>query len=252
MAGELMNDGKYIYINVPYAEMYIPESIIDTPDGDPKESSVAYECGTGFVTLGICYMRFFKNENQTRDEVPVRTLIYPNLIETHPSDSSKGVTLTINGKTDKYRILKYEHGDTLMEATSRKSSKNCEAFMRLLSSGKIPSSLTYDEVYQAWMVNYDINGMSPSAPAVMLQAIIGEMYRDPKDPSRQFSKVIGENPKVDPRSYHAMSMNAVSAYSSVMSALSFERMTEKLTSSINMTKSGVKQKKSPIEQIITM
>ena len=252
MAGELMNDGKYIYINVPYAEMYIPESIIDTPDGDPKESSVAYECGTGFVTLGICYMRFFKNENQTRDEVPVRTLIYPNLIETHPSDSSKGVTLTINGKTDKYRILKYEHGDTLMEATSRKSSKNCEAFMRLLSSGKIPSSLTYDEVYQSWMDNYDINGMSPSAPAVMLQAIIGEMYRDPKDPSRQFSKVIGENPKVDPRSYHAMSMNAVSAYSSVMSALSFERMTEKLTSSINMTKSGVKQKKSPIEQIITM
>ena len=252
MAGELMNDGKYIYINVPYAEMYIPESIIDTPDGDPKESSVAYECGTGFVTLGICYMRFFKNENQTRDEVPVRTLIYPNLIETHPSDSSKGVTLTINGKTDKYRILKYEHGDTLMEATSRKSSKNCEAFMRLLSSGKIPSSLTYDELYQAWMDNYDINGMSPSAPAVMLQAIIGEMYRDPKDPSRQFSKVIGENPKVDPRSYHAMSMNAVSAYSSVMSALSFERMTEKLTSSINMTKSGVKQKKSPIEQIITM
>lgn len=252
MAGELMNDGKYIYINVPYAEMYIPESIIDTPDGDPKESSVAYECGTGFVTLGICYMRFFKNENQTRDEVPVRTLIYPNLIETHPSDSSKGVTLTINGKTDKYRILKYEHGDTLMEATSRKSSKNCEAFMRLLSSGKIPNSLTYDEVYQAWMDNYDINGMSPSAPAVMLQAIIGEMYRDPKDPSRQFSKVIGENPKVDPRSYHAMSMNAVSAYSSVMSALSFERMTEKLTSSINMTKSGVKQKKSPIEQIITM
>ena len=197
-------------------------------------------------------MRFFKNENQTRDEVPVRTLIYPNLIETHPSDSSKGVTLTINGKTDKYRILKYEHGDTLMEATSRKSSKNCEAFMRLLSSGKIPSSLTYDEVYQAWMDNYDINGMSPSAPAVMLQAIIGEMYRDPKDPSRQFSKVIGANPKADPRSYHAMSMNAVSAYSSVMSALSFERMTEKLTSSINMTKSGVKQKKSPIEQIITM
>ena len=252
MAGELMNDGIYIYINVPYAEMYIPESIIDTPDGDPKESSVAYECGTGFVTLGICYMRFFKNENQSRDEAPVRTLIYPNLIETRPSDSSKGINLTINGKTDKYRILKYEHGDVLMEATSRKSSKNCEAFMRLLSSGKIPNSLTYDEVYQAWMDNYDINGMSPSAPAVMLQAIIGEMYRDPKDPSRQFSKVIGANPKADPRSYHAMSMNAVSAYSSVMSALSFERMTEKLTSSINMTKSGVKQKKSPIEQIITM
>ena len=252
MAGELMNDGKYIYINCPYAEMYIPEEIIDTPTGDPKPSSISYEYGTGFVTFGICYMRFFKDPNQSRNEVPVRTLVYPNLIETHPSDSSKGIALMINAKADKYRIIKYEHGDILMEATSRKSSQNCEAFMRLLSSGKIPNSLTYDEVYQAWMDNYAINGMTPNAPAVMLKAIIGEMYRDPSDPSRQFSKVIGSNPKVDPRSYQAMSMNAVSAYSSVMSALSFERMAEKLTSSINMTKSGVKQKKSPIEQIITM
>ena len=182
----------------------------------------------------------------------MKTLIYPNLIETHPSDSTKGVTLTINGKTDHYRILKYTHGDVLMEATSRKSSQNCEAFMRWLSSGKVPKSLTYDEVYQAWMDNYAINGMSPNAPAVVLQAIVGEMYRDPNDPSRQFAKVIGANPNIDPRSYQAMSMNAVSAYSSVMSALSFERMAEKLTSSINMTKSNVKQKKSPIEQIITM
>lgn len=252
MAGELLNDGKYIYINTPYAEMYIPEEIIDTPTGDPKPSSVAYEYGTGFVTMGICYMRFFKDPNANRDDVPIKTLIYPNLIETKPSDSSKGVALMINGKADRYRILKYDHGDVLMEATSRKSSQNCEAFMRLLSSGKIPNSLTYDEVYQAWMDNYNINGMDPNAPAVVLQAIIGEMYRDPKDPSRQFSKVIGENPKIDPRSYQAMNMNSVSAYSSVMSALSFERMTEKLTSSINMTKSGVKQKKSPIEQIITM
>ena len=252
MANELTSDGKYIYINSPYAEMYIPEEIIDTPTGDPKPSSISYEYGTGFVTFGICYMRFFKDPNQSRNEVPVRTLVYPNLIETHPSDSSKGIALMINGKADKYRILKYEHGDVLMEATSRKSSQNCEAFMRLLSSGKIPNSLTYDEVYQAWMDNYAINGMTPNAPAVMLQAIIGEMYRDPSDPSRQFSKVIGSNPKVDPRSYQAMSMNAVSAYSSVMSALSFERMAEKLTSSINMTKSGVKQKKSTMEQIITM
>ena len=252
MAGELLNDGKYIYINAPYAEMYIPAAIIDPPTGDPKPSSVAYEYGEGFVTIGICYMRFFKDPNAPRDSVKISTLVYPNLIESHPTDSVKGVDLMINGKADKYRVLKFEHGDVLMEATSRKSSQNCEMFMRLLSSGKIPDSLSYDEVYQAWMENYAINGMSPNAPAVVLQAIVGEMYRDPKDPSRQFSKVIGANPKVDPRSYQAMSMNAVSAYSSVMSALSFERMTEKLTSSINMTKSGVKQKKSPIEQIITM
>ena len=147
MAGELLNDGKYIYINAPYAEMYIPEAIIDTPTGDPKPSSVAYEYGEGFVTIGICYMRFFKDPNAPRDSVKISTLVYPNLIESHPTDSVKGVDLMINGKADKYRVLKFEHGDVLMEATSRKSSQNCEMFMRLLSSGKIPPSPEHIAVF---------------------------------------------------------------------------------------------------------
>ena len=218
MAGELMNDGKYIYINTPYAEMYIPEEIIDTPTGDPKPSSVAYEYGTGFVTMGIAYMRFFKDPNANRDSVKVSTLVYPNLIETHPSDSTKGVDLMINGKADRYRILKYEHGDVLMEATSRKSSQNCEMFMRLISSGKIPNSLSYDEIYQAWMDNYSINGMSPNAPAVVLQAIIGEMCRDPKDPSKAFRHTKFR----DQRSYKAISIKDLPKYISPNSSINSE------------------------------
>lgn len=252
MPNLLSSDGKYIFIESPYAEAYIPEDIIVNPDGEPKDSSIAYSYGDGFVIFGICYMRFFKDENESRESVPVRTLMYPNLIETHPSETAKRVTLEFNGITDKFRVLKYYHGDILMEATSRKAATNCEAFMKLLTSGKLPRSLSYDEVFEAWMNNYEINGQVPNAPAVVHQSIIAEMYRNPTDPSQQFSKVIGKNPKVDPRSYLPMNMNAVSAYSSVMSALSFERLTEKLTSSINMTKSGVEQKKSPIEAVITM
>lgn len=248
----LTSDGKYIYIGSPYAEAYIPEEIIERPDGEPRDSAVAYEYGSGFVIMGICYMRFFKDESQSRNDVPVRTLVYPNLIETRPSENVKGVTLEINGTTDRYRVLKFYEGDILMEATSRKAATNCEAFMRLLTSGRLPRSLSYDEIFSTWMDNYEINGMTPNAPAVVHQAIIAEMYRNPDDPSQQFSKVIGANPKIDPRAYLPMNMNAVSAYSSVMSALSFERMQEKLTSSINMTKSGVQQKKSPIEAVITM
>ncbi len=253
MAGELISDGKYILINTEYAEAYIPEDIIDEPNGEPKPSSVGYEYGDGFCVLGICYMRFYGDVGLPRDSVPLSTLIYPNMIETQPSEFTKNVSLALNSADEeKYRVLKYYKGDILMEATSRKSSANCESFLKLLASGKVPKSLTYDEVYQAWMDNYLINGMTPKAPAVTMQAIVAELYRDPNNPANQFSRVIGANPKVDPRSYLPVNMNGASAYSSVMSALSFERFSEKLVSSINMVKDGIPQRQSPLEAVITM
>lgn len=249
----LRSDGKFIYINKPYAEAYIPEDIIQTPDGDPRQSWIAYPYGSGFNFFGICYIRFFDDEKTPRESVEVKTLVYPNMIESQPTEiTQSAVRLEINGIEDRYRVLKYYEGDVLMEANSKKAATNCEAFMKLITSGKVPRSLAYDEVFQAWVDNYDINGMEPETPYVVMQAIISEMYRNADNPSEQFSKVIGKNPKVDPRSYLPMNMNGVSAYSSVMSSLSFERMQEKLTSSLNMTKSGVEQKVSPIEQVITM
>lgn len=252
MAGELTSDGRYIYTNTAMTEIYVPEEIVESPDDKVKPSSIAYEYGDGFVIFGICYIRFFKSEDMDRDAVQPKTLMYPNLIMTSPSESVKNVKLTINGIEDKYRVLKYYHGDVLMEASSRKSATNCEAFIKLLSAGKLPRSLRYDDVYAAWMDNYKINGMTPNVPAVMLQAIIAEMYRDPTDLSRQFSKVIGENPKVDPRAYIPLNMNAVSSYSSVASGMSFERMSEKITTSLVMTKDGTPQKPSPIEKVLRM
>ncbi|MEG2267692.1 MAG: hypothetical protein RSC68_25620, partial [Acinetobacter sp.] len=50
----------------------------------------------------------------------------------------------------------------------------------------------------------------------------------------------------------AVNMNEVSSFSSVMSALTFERFSDKLTTSLNMSKSGAKQTKSPIEKVISM
>lgn len=253
MAGELISDGKYILINTEYAEAYVPEELIDSPEGEPKPSSVGYEYGDGFVILGICYMRFYGDVGLPRDSVPLSTLIYPNMIETKPTSFVKSSKLSLNdGEEESYRVLQYYRGDVLMEATSRKSSTNCESFLKLLSSGKIPRSLTYDEVYKAWMDNYLINGMTPKAPAVTMQAIVAELYRDPNNPANQFSRVIGKNPKIDPRSYMPVNMNGASAYSSVMSALSFERFSEKLVSSINMVKAGVPQRQSPLEAVITM
>jgi hypothetical protein len=196
-------------------------------------------------------MRFFDSEDTPREKVKVRTCNYPNIIETRPSGDITVEILEFNGEIDKYKVLRYFKGDIFMDAASQEAATNAEMFTRLITSGKVPKSLSYDDIFFAWIKNFEINGVNPAVPPIALQTIISEMCRDPNDISKQFRTVAGKG-KVDPYSYIMLNMNAVSAYSSVMSSMSFERFAEKLTTSLNMTKDGVKQKPSPIEQIITM
>jgi hypothetical protein len=254
MANELSNDGKYIYINSQLAEAYIPDEIFDRPTDDPTNSSLAYDTGESVTSIGIFYMRFYDVDEITpeiREKTPVRTLSYPNKIETVPTGGMTKMTLTINGQTDVYRVYLYNHSDILMESASKKSYVNTEMFTKLIMSGKIPKSLTYDEIYFNWLKSFQINGINPGIPPVLMQAIIAKMCRSSGDVNTQFRMVAGKE-KVDPHDYTMLSMNQVSAYSSVMSSMSFERFAEKLTTSLIMTKEDLPQEPSPIEKLITI
>lgn len=247
MANELISDENYIYINTNFAEAYIPEEIVG--DVEKKPSSICYEYGNGFMTLGIFYMKFFNDEKERMEDGKLRTLVYPNMIETYP-DSNTIRNIEINGSIDKYRVLKYNKGDILMKTYSTQTPGNCEMFLRLITSGKIPTSLDYSQIFECWKDNFDINGVNPDTPSVVLQTIISEMCRSKDDPQIQFRKIAGKG-NYDPHGYKSMNMNDVSSYSSVITSLSFERFGEKLTTSLNMTKENVKQDQSPIEKIVT-
>ena len=43
-----------------------------------------------------------------------------------------------------------------MSASSQKSPNNVEMFTKLVMSGKVPRSLSYDELYFTWKKNFDI------------------------------------------------------------------------------------------------
>ena len=199
-------------------------------------------------------MRFFDSDENIRDnreKIKTKTLIYPNKIETFPSGNMSKETLTINGTTDTYRVLRYYKGDILMSSSSQKSPNNVELFTKLVMAGKVPSSLSYDELYFTWKKNFEINAVNAAIPPVLLQAIISKVCRNPNNTSEEFRKTLGKK-KVDPYDYIMLSMNQISAYSSVMTSMAFERFSEKLTTSLIMTKEGTPQEKSPIEQVITM
>lgn len=243
---EFTKDQDYVYINKPFAEAYIPDVIFGDPD---KESTIASEYGLGIRSVGIFYMRFFDDENQKRNDAPLVTFNYPNMIEMYPTSITKE-KLTIDDETENYRVLHFEKGDIMMNSYVKKSAANCETFLTLITTGKIPSSLSYEGILQACMKNFEINDVNPGVPSVTLQLIISEMCRYRKDPSLQFRKVAGKG-NVDSHDYKSANMNEVSSYSSVMAALTFERFSDKLASTLYMTKTGAKQTKSPIEKIIS-
>lgn len=244
-------DGEYIILNVPYAEVYIPYDVYnDSPDkgGNP----VAYAYGEGVRSTGLFNIRFFYNEDENRESNKLRTFNYPNVITMYPSDKEiKTMKLESDMEEDKYIIFKFYKGDIIMSTKIQKDSKNCEAFMKQLISGKLPKGLNYTDLYYAWMKNFQINGINPGVPAITLQIIISENCRSKNNPMLQFRKVVSDK-GVGLTDYKVHNMVDICSNSSVFNALTFERYADMLTTSINMTMEGTKQNTTPLEQVLYM
>lgn len=249
MAKELAfsSDGINIIINVPYAEAYIPFDIFGDPsDGIP----VAYNYGDGVRSVGLFNIKFFNNEEQDREKPKLRLFKYPNEITMYPTDrETKILKLDKNLKEDKYIILKFYQGDVIMAANIEQKSQKCEAFMNQLIMGKLPKGLSYEDLYFSWEKNFKINNVNPGVPAVIKQMIIAENCRAAGDPSKQFRKTVND-PKVTMYDYEVHNMVDICANSSVLNALIFERFGDMVTSSLNMTKEGVKQNTTPLEDVL--
>lgn len=247
---EFIRQDDKIYLNVPYAEAYLPKVLFN--DDEETASAIAVQYADGFKIVGIFNMRFYQSEDDERNSTPLRTFNYPNMIMTYPSDySTTKMQLTPNMEPEAYIILKYHMGDVIMAAEEVQSTANCTKFLNMITKGKIPSTIPYDKFIEIWQTNFAINKFNPQVPAVVLQMIWAEMCRCPDDITKPYRLEWGKG-NADPTGYIETNMNNVAAATSVFSALSFERIKEKLATSINMTKNGVEQRRSPVEEVLTM
>ena len=246
---EFIKDGEFIKLNVPYAEAYIPKDIIgDSSKGNPT----AYLYGEGIRTIGLFNIRFYKSDDEDRRSSKLRTFNYPNVITMYPSDKETlKLQLEPDMEEDTYLVLKFYRNDIIMNAKVQQKSQNCEAFMNLLIKGKLPKGLNYTDLYFAWKKNFQINAVNPGVPAITLQTIISENCRSKDDPMKQFRKVVGDD-GVSLSDYKVHNMVNICSNSSVMNALTFERFKDMLGHCINMSKSGVKQNTSPLEEVLYM
>ena len=239
-----------ILLNVPYAEAYIPKKLFE-PDEETK-SSIAVQYADGFKVVGLFNMRFYESDDVPRDSTKLRTFNFPNMIMTYPTDfTSAKLKLTETSEADQYLVLMYYMGDVVMMAEEIQSTANCTKFLNMITKGKIPNTIPYEHFEAIWQTNFRINKFNPRVPSVILQLIWSEMCRDPDDITRPFRMLYGKG-NVDSTAYTETNMNNVAAATSVFSALSFEKIKEKLAASINMTKTGTEQRRSPVEEVLTM
>lgn len=244
---EFRIEGENVLVNVPYAEAYISTSLFT----DAK-STMSMIFGDGIMTFGMFYMRFFKSEEEAeekRESTPLETFQYPSPIFTLPT-SYETRTLTLNGVEDECYVLRYYMDDIMMESQTVQNILNCEAYLDALIKAKFPDSLEYQDIFLNWYRNFKMNGFHPGTKAVILQVILAENARYAKDPTIPFRKYAAKHKDIKTSDYQLVNMNTIAANSSVFAAIGFERVKEKLATSITMSKNNVEQSISPLEKVI--
>ena len=245
-------DDEWIICTAPYMEAYIPKILFSTlDDADEKESTLAFAFGEGFKVLGVFNIRIMNNEDDDPEKAAVRTFIYPNIIETYPTEFEVR-KLSLNGKeVEEYYVFKYYPGDRIMPVKTQQSSQNCTKFLGVLLAGKIPETIPYDQLTSIWIKNFEINGVDPGIPPATMEAVISELCRAKSDLNKPFRKLIGKtDAKVSPYDYYSANVRQVTALTNAMSALTFEDAGFMTAAAINMTRKGTKQNASSFENIL--
>lgn len=239
----LRNDGKNIIFTGYYMEIYIPETYFETTVAEIEGSTVK--------TFGIvqCMVRD-KNDKIIVNE----TLNLPTNIVLNFSDIYK-TKINLYGyegsEAETYRVLKLYNNDVVMANAVNKNSRNSEKFVKLMIAGKI-KNIDYDKLLQLWHKNLTMNSVNLNVPSTILELIISETYRNPRDPNEKFSKYINRNPKVSRIHYRSANVREICSRNSTFSAITFEDFDRMMTSSLNMNKYNKNQVESPIEKVIKM
>ena len=255
MAGEFIKrDGKII-VNSDIMYAYIPLSLFDDErvSVDIVHSDVASTFGDGFKVMGVFNVRCANGTNAEEkiESAPLKTFIYPVTIETYPTSSfEKELQLAGEDAPDKYKVFKYMKGDIMMDAVTKKDADNCTKFLDVLNKGKLPKTIAYADVYNAWVRNIEINGADPKVPYMIMQYIIAVLYKRKSNITEQFRFEYGKN--MESNNYYTSNIRGSVASSSVFANQTFEHMSRMLTNAVNISRRDLPQEYTPIEKTLYM
>ena len=248
----LCRDGNII-VNAERLEIYIPKDFFEAEriDKDIEHSAIATSVGDAFKIIALLNARVALTDKDDIEKSPLLTFNYPQVIMTYPSSSYETkLSLYEGDEEEPFIALVYTYGDILMPAQNPQNCDNCTKFLNLLIKGKIPRTIKYEDIFKAWKTNLEINGADPGVPDAYLQYIISNLYKDRRNPRRDFRFIYVKD--MSRNDYEPYNIRGAVAQTSVFSGQTFEDMGKMMTTSVNMTRRGLHQERSPVEACLWM
>lgn len=189
---------------------YVPELYFDRGDAEIK--------GEYVNLLGILDYTIY---NKNGSNIGLKRFYFPTVFLTKPSriEKSKNIRLKAAVEPQDYRLLIFEKDDAVVVSTKvPQNISNVEDFYRIFLTGKLPTTIPYDKLQDYFIDSIKLNGSSYGMSLQMFGIVVGEMCRDPKDPSKAFRLT----KFTDPMSYRNISIKDLPKYISPNVSISSE------------------------------
>ena len=203
-----------------------------------------------FVELiGICNYAVTDKIGSTTPK-KIKTFYFPSRFITKPGSIEKVKDYAITKDfTADYRILHYQDNgeDQIIVSTKvPQDIANVEDFFRLfVTTGNIPKTIRYDDLYKYFLDSIEINGSSYKLHASLFGLLVSELCRDPKDRNKPFR--LGTALDSDIYSYQPMSVKDIPKVVSPFTSLTSENFDKAVVGAI-MNKNNTP---TPLERVFT-
>lgn len=236
-------EDENIIFTGPYMQAYIPSFYF--------EHNLSYELGDNISTLGLFNFKTF-NDPEGQDANPIRLFNIPTTIITCPSKHSVvELDLYNSGEKEVYVLLEYFANDVFCPRNVPKDIKAFKSFLAVLIQGKIPKSISYDDIISIWEKNQMLGDIKLGVSDTVQEAFIAKIYRNKENRLETFGAVLGRDPKHSPYDYITASPREITKLESTFTGISFENMDEVLTSAVVGGKENREENISPMEEILT-
>ena len=221
-----------------YMEIYVPMSYFE---GSP----VAFNEGASIRTIGLVYVRSFKNGTPGDIKlfnlpVTVQFMVY----------ETKQDTIKVNNRSIEVMTLQYMKDAYVLHQSVTKGREVAGSFLNLILGGKIPTSINYSQVIDLWWRNLEISGISYKVPSKIFEMIIASIYRNPHNPKKRYGQYYGSHPNSDGYDYVTGNVQDVVKQLSTFSGMVFEDINTMISNGINNSIEGKEEPISPLEKII--
>lgn len=220
-----------------YVEIYIPQEYFD--------NGIAQNHGASIETLGVLYIRTFKNGNPGDIKllnIPVvgEFMVYSKHVD----------TIQVHGKGVDCLALEYPPKSYIIHQTIPKGREIANAFLNSVLGGKLPKTLNYNQIMNIWWKNLEVSGISYKVPSKIFEMIIASIYRNPHNVKERYGQLYGRQENPNGYDYTTENVRQVVKDLSTFSGMIFEDIGTMISSGINNSNQGVEEPESPLEKII--